>query len=116
MSRTDAGGGRVGPDPTRIEAAEFSWALGSLCQLHRIPFDPSLLLSQVPPPYNWRSLVQAATALGFKCELTQHDVGSVPTWPVPCLVFLDAKPASEEEPQGRVTLALLARADAERIL
>ncbi len=42
--------------------------------------------------------------------------GKCPPRPVPCLVFLDAKPASAEEPQGRVTLALLARADAERVL
>jgi len=33
-----------------IGSNEFVWALGSLSQLHRIPFDRALLLSQFPPP------------------------------------------------------------------
>ena len=40
--------------------------LGSLCQLHRIPFDPALLAQQHPPPYTGATFTEAATALGFK--------------------------------------------------
>ena len=30
----------------------FIWALASLCRLHRVPFDPELVLKQFPPPYD----------------------------------------------------------------
>jgi hypothetical protein len=30
----------------------FVWALGSLCRLHRIAFDPALVRRQFPPPYD----------------------------------------------------------------
>jgi len=38
------------------------WLLGSLSQLHRIPFDPALILQQFPPPYSLVTLIEAARA------------------------------------------------------
>jgi ATP-binding cassette, subfamily B, bacterial HlyB/CyaB len=93
-----------------INSADFSWALGSLCQLHHTPFDASLLLSQFAPPYDSGSLVQAATALGFRCELSERTAESVQSWPCPSVVFLRG------DTQPSVVLALLVRADAERVL
>jgi ABC-type bacteriocin/lantibiotic exporter with double-glycine peptidase domain len=71
-----------------IGADEFIWALGSLSQLNRIPFDRALLLSQFPPPYDWSSLVQASTALGFRCEVAESPVETLDTWAFPCIAFV----------------------------
>lgn len=42
-----------------LTADEFLWALGSLCQLRRIPFEPALVLQQCPPPYDRAALLGA---------------------------------------------------------
>lgn len=47
---------------------ELLWALGSCCALHRLPFDPQLVLSQHAPPYNTTSLILAARGLGFVAQ------------------------------------------------
>jgi subfamily B ATP-binding cassette protein HlyB/CyaB len=99
-----------------ISPNDFVWALGSLCQLNRIPFDRSLLLSQLPPPYDWSSLVQAATALGFRCELSERSADTAESWAFPCVVFLRAEPAEDGAPKPGIGLALLVRADTERVL
>jgi hypothetical protein len=44
----------------------MTWALGSLCQLYRLPFSPDLLQQQFPPPYDKATLLGAAKALDFK--------------------------------------------------
>lgn len=44
----------------------FVWAIGSLCALHRVPFDAELLLRRYPPPYDMTSLQQAAIAYDFE--------------------------------------------------
>lgn len=44
------------------------WALGSSCALHRIPFDPQLLLNQLSPPYTSATLINAARSLGLLAE------------------------------------------------
>src|SRR5882724_4172702 len=58
-------GGRVAAG-LRLSDKEFVWVLGSLCQLHRVPFDPAVLLQQFPPPYDRTALFGAAKALEFK--------------------------------------------------
>ncbi len=45
---------------------DMVWALGSLCQLNKIPFDPALVTQQYPPPHSETTFSEAATALGFK--------------------------------------------------
>src|SRR5690349_1806163 len=99
-----------------IDSNDFVWALGSLCQLNRVPFDPSLVLSQVPPPYDWSSLVDAAVALGFRCELSERDAETIDTWAFPSVVFLRAAAAEDGKQTPGVSLALLVRADGERVL
>jgi len=48
-----------------LPAETFIWGLRGICQLHRIPFAPNLVLQQFPPPYNLLSLQQAAQTLGL---------------------------------------------------
>ena len=71
---------------------EVLWLLGSLCGLHRIPFDAALVAQSYPPPYSIATLHEAARALGFK---TGTQCLSGVDWtrlPFPAIVFL--KPAS----------------------
>src|SRR5262245_51357349 len=88
----------------RIDSRSFVWALGSLCQLHRMPFDQALVLSQAVPPYDWSALVTAATSLGFRCELSERSTESLDTWAFPSIVFM--RPAANEQTET-VDLALL---------
>jgi len=72
----------------RLSDKDFVWVLGSLCQLHRVPFDSAVLLQQFPPPYDRTTLFGAAKALEFK--VGERAIGSkeLPTLPLPCVAFL----------------------------
>ena len=73
----------------RASAADFVWALQTLCAVHRKPFDRDLLLHQFPPPYSDSSVVLAARALGFKCQLRGIDAAELHQLPLPLLVELN---------------------------
>lgn len=47
---------------------DLLWALGSCCALHRLPFDPQLLLNQLSPPCTSATLIHAARSLGLLAE------------------------------------------------
>jgi subfamily B ATP-binding cassette protein HlyB/CyaB len=102
---------------------DLLWALGSLCQINRIPFDPSLVLQNFPPPYGLQTLQHAALALGFKIGRRPVAGAEVQHLPLPCLAILkpspvetpeSAEPPSTESPSH--SLALIVKADAERLL
>src|SRR3954466_1235402 len=62
-------GERMVPKQTTVSAvstADFAWLLGSLCQTHRIPWDPALALQLFPPPYFLVTLCEAAGQYGFR--------------------------------------------------
>ena len=111
------------------------WLLGSLSQLHRIPFDPALILQQFPPPYSMVTLIEAARALGFRIGESATPSGTAfAKLRFPCVAFLrgEGAPATsapeqaaqssaqaleasdEEAPVQRP--ALLIKADAGRLL
>ncbi|ACM21665.1 ABC transporter, membrane and ATP-binding protein [Geotalea daltonii FRC-32] len=52
--------------PGNLTGPDLLWLLGSLCQLHRIPFDPLLVERQFPPPCSFTSIHNALHAFGFK--------------------------------------------------
>jgi len=93
----------------------FVWALASLCRLHRVPFDPELVLKQFPPPYDLPTLLRAAQACGLKAGLAGARSDALDTLPLPCLGFVRApgQPANDPLPP---TPALLVRADREGLL
>ncbi|MES9881501.1 MAG: ABC transporter transmembrane domain-containing protein, partial [Sedimenticola sp.] len=80
-----------------IEPADLVWALGSLCSLHRIPFDAELLLKQFPPPYTTDSLIQAARSLGFRIKQAHRGIKALGKIPMPCFALLEHKPATLDE-------------------
>ena len=73
---------------------QLLWLLGSLCQVHRIPFDSNLLLRNYPPPFSDITLVEAGSALGFHIGAAKF-LGIKPEkLPLPCIAFLKAAPGA----------------------
>ena len=98
-----------------VPAEGFVWALASLCRLHRVPFDPELVLKQFPPPYDLATLLRAAEACGLKAGLAGARPDALDSLPLPCLGFVRAQgePANDPVPP---TPALLVRADEKGLL
>jgi ABC-type bacteriocin/lantibiotic exporter with double-glycine peptidase domain len=71
-----------------VSSADFAWTWGSLCQLHRVPFDGALLLQRFPPPYDRTALLGAGGALDFKIGERKISGKDLVSLPLPCLAFL----------------------------
>ncbi|MBI4207823.1 MAG: peptidase domain-containing ABC transporter [Betaproteobacteria bacterium] len=112
-----------------FSSASYAWGLHSICQLHRIPFAPNILLQQIPPPYSLLSFQQAAQAIGLKSALRHAAVGELSSLALPCLAVLKpgispdqqhtrSKAGAGGEPIGPLPhrLAVLFRCDAEQAL
>src|SRR6266702_3049200 len=80
----------------------FEWILGSLCQLHRVPFDPALLAQQFPPPYDRAALLAAAKALDFRVGERTVGAKDLIALPLPCVAFLkqERHAAQTQPPAG----------------
>jgi ATP-binding cassette, subfamily B, bacterial HlyB/CyaB len=77
-------------DTTRckLAAPDWVWALGSLAQVHRIPFDAQLVLRQNPPPHRLSSLIATAEGLGLKTGLKSVAVNGLQRLVFPCVAVL----------------------------
>jgi subfamily B ATP-binding cassette protein HlyB/CyaB len=102
----------VARDAVLTEA--FVWALDSLCRLHRVPFDAELVLKQFPPPYDLPTLLRAAKACGLKAGLAGTQGDALERLPLPCLGFVRSVDSANDP--APPTVALLVRADRERLL
>jgi subfamily B ATP-binding cassette protein HlyB/CyaB len=71
-----------------LAAETYVWGLQGICQLHRIPFAPSLILQQFPPPHSLLSLQKAASALGLKSGLRDALATELAALPVPFVALL----------------------------
>jgi len=94
---------------------ELLWLLGSLCNLHRIPFDPALIEQNYPPPHDLATFHDAARALGFK---TGHSA-QPEDWqklPLPAIAFLLTEPASDTATSTIPVLILKTDASAQKLL
>jgi subfamily B ATP-binding cassette protein HlyB/CyaB len=113
-------------------AQDLVWILGSLCQLNRIPFDPALVAQRFPPPHSEVTFTEAATALGFRagrCDTAGRKLAEL-TFPLIALfkgvpaadsretaaVAAAETAASDESAPSVVQLALVVKADNERLL
>lgn len=105
----------------------FLWGLAAVCQLHRQPFAPNLVLQQFPPPHRLASLQEAAQALKLKSGIRSVPASEFHALPQAFLAVLrpDATAASAEtahDPESARSapkpnrLAVVLRCDAERIL
>lgn len=68
------------------------WALGSLSQINRIPFDPALILQKFPPPYTFTTLLNAVKALGLRAESQVVSATEMERLAFPCLAVTAAEP------------------------
>jgi subfamily B ATP-binding cassette protein HlyB/CyaB len=104
---------------TPIDTAPMLWALGSLCQLYRIPFDAKLVMQRYAPPYTIATLGEAAEALGLQVGRWRRmtDFAQVA---LPCVVLMKAQAsgvaANDRETPASVVPALILKSDGNRML
>ena len=78
-----------------LSVDETVWAIGSLAQINRIPFDRELLLQGFVPPYRFDLLPHGLQSLGFKCKTHAQ-------WPTPAKLVKQLKLPCLIELQGNV--------------
>lgn len=95
------------------------WVIGSLCAMHRKPFDAAVFLGQFPPPLKQSVLIEAPRALGFKVEQTSVPAGRIQTLHLPCIILLTAQasdPQGAEAPSATCRPAIVVRADDQQVV
>ena len=82
-----------------LSGADMLWLLGSLCQLHRVPFDPVLVERQFPPPCSLTSIHNALHSFGFKTG--ERTLSSLPSelkrMPMPIAGYLPCNGALHDQ-------------------
>ncbi len=113
-------------DSAQLTGQDLLWLLGSLCQLHRIPFDPILIQRQFPSPSTRVTLSTILTALGFKVgdiPLPSHK--NLQNIPLPVIAYLQPKvisaieqPAIDPQAETVETLlpVLIIKVDSEQVM
>lgn len=108
-----------------LTSEQFVWLLGSLCQVHRIPFSPGMALHQYPPRHTRSLLIDALRNLGFKADFLTARKRHWVKLSMPCIAFItiaedpsEVSPATREIPSesSRSLPVLVVRADAKQIL
>ena len=74
----------------------FLWLLGSLCRIHRKPFEPRLVLDQFPPPFSFPALQQALGTLGLDGELREVSPADLLPRQLPAVALLKTDPEPVE--------------------
>ena len=75
-------------DRLPVSADGVVWALQGICQLHRWPFAPKLVLQQVPPPYTLLELTRAGRSLGLKSGVREVSAEALAKLPLPCIAVM----------------------------
>jgi subfamily B ATP-binding cassette protein HlyB/CyaB len=83
---------RDGADAT-MAPAEVLWVLGSLCNLHRQPFDAAAFARRTPPPHRLSTLVDALRESGFEARVERATVDALARAPMPCVALMRDGPA-----------------------
>lgn len=90
-----------------LSREDFVWLAGSLAQLHRLAFDPALIVQRFPPPHSVRQLIEALGALGFRTGEYAPGAKGLDGVRLPCVAFLKGEAARP---------ALLVKAERGRLL
>jgi subfamily B ATP-binding cassette protein HlyB/CyaB len=111
-----------------IAPQDLLWAVGSVCNLHRLPCDAELLRRACPPPATGEQLVDLLSSLGLAARIVRCDAGTLARFVLPGLVFLRPGEFPGNDPAGagpargdgsahpHFRLALLVKIDATRAL
>ena len=101
------------PSGGMLGHSDVPWLLGSLCSLHRIPFDADLITGEFPPPYTRATFHAAARALGFKTGTLVMAGNAWHKLPLPAVGFLRTVPQVAPPPHADQGSALDRRAPPE---
>jgi ATP-binding cassette, subfamily B, bacterial HlyB/CyaB len=71
-----------------IDSDEWLWLLGSLAQLHGVPFDASLVKNEFPPPLDKAALIRAGKRLGFELGDFALSASALNEMPLPVVAWL----------------------------
>ncbi len=115
--------------------ADFAWLVGSFAKLHRLPFDPALLLHRFPPPYELSTLIASLESVGCKVEQRRTKrINDIQGLAIPYVAFLRCPPqvdpslasappdpraansSGDEGGSGLSRAVLVAKSDGERML
>ena len=98
---------RATPDAA-LAAGDVLWALGSLCNLHRQPFDAAAFARRTPPPHRVSTLVDALAASGFEASVVRATVAALARAPMPCVALMRSPrgEAAQADDPATVTQAL----------
>lgn len=107
-----------------MDARDFLWAVGSLCNLRRQLFEATLIQQEFPPPHSAVTLVAALRSLEFDARIVAMDSGRVVTARLPRMVFMRAMPdavaaarrSDPGAPPNGHAPALLAKIEGGRVL
>jgi subfamily B ATP-binding cassette protein HlyB/CyaB len=100
-----------------LAPADTFWAIGSLCNLQRLPFDAGLLARSHPPPHTAATLVDALRTLGCEADLIAGSAARLEALALPAVVLVATAPVGEDvacTPLARP--ALVVRVDGDRVL
>jgi len=97
-----------------LSPRDVLWAAGSVCNLHRRPFDSALVQQGFPPPHSAVTLVELLRASGLTARLAIRGGADLARSVLPCLIVLVPRASDGAAPMHR--LALLVQADATRRL
>ena len=102
-----------------LAPADLLWAAGSVCNLAGVPFAPAQLQRECPPPCSAAQLVAVLGRLGLRARVRAAGT-AVPASLLPAIVFLHPEAAAggtgDAATVRAVRVALLVRADADRVL
>ncbi len=99
-----------------VPREELSWALGSACALHRLPFAAELLALEFPPPCTRATLVAAGRALGLRIKAIRVTAGSIGRQVFPLLVGLRAAADGATTSTAAPTLGIVTAAAEGRVV
>lgn len=102
---------------TPLKRESLLWAVGSLCHVHRIPFEPQLIQHHTPPPHTLSSLIAALQQVGLELRYATLTANGIPTFQLPCLALLKGEEGADQpEDETSAQLVLIARIEEGRIL
>lgn len=93
-------------EATTLSPEKMLWALATMCTSHRIPFNSSLALGQLAPPYSELRLIEAARACGLRVARKTMPPLRLRRLPFPCLTLLDASPVVRDGDESARSLGL----------
>ena len=100
-----------------IPIEDVLWSVGSFCALHHLPFDPDLLLRELPaPPLTTDALITIVRSMRFRVQRRDVSLSALAKVTMPCLGVMQEQSVSAESAPGRTRMALIVKIDQAQVL